>query len=597
MTTLPRTITHLFHRQAERLSDRVATYHRSQGSYLPTTWQESADWVGTLARGLWELGCRRGDRVAILAETRREWLLADFASLTIGCATVGIYPTSTGEQVAYILRHSESKVAIVEDAAQAAKIAAHRETLPALEQVIVLEAAAPTDDALPLDTVRARGRAALAQDGQWLRARRNEVQPQDIATLIYTSGTTGPPKGVVLTHENLHSIALITRDWMNIDERDTAIVFLPLAHSLQRVAAYAGVAAGLAAYYADATTLVETFAHAQPTLAASVPRVFEKIHAKIIGGLAQAPAHRRKIFEAAMHVGRLRSRYLQQNRRIPLHVAASYALFDRLVFSKLRARTFGQNIRFLISGGAPIARELLEFFHAANILIVEGYGLTETSAPATLNRPGEFKFGSVGRPLPGTQLRFGDDGEILIHGPGVFREYYRDPQATAAVLDEEGWFRSGDIGLQDSDGFLRITDRKKDLIVTAGGKNIAPQNVENLLKQAPLISQVLLHGDRRNFLVALITLDSEELAAWARTQGLEQSSAEELSTNAALRSHVAALVETTNGGLARYETIKKFALLPLDFTVENGLLTPTLKVKRRAVEQRFAQVLDDLYGS
>jgi long-chain acyl-CoA synthetase len=609
LTALPRTIAHLFHRQTQRLANRPALYARRGETSLATTWQESADWVTSVARGLWELGCRKGDRVAIIAETRREWLLADLATLSFGGVVVGIYPTSTAEQVAYILQHSGSKVAILEDEAQLAKVRAHRGELPALEHVVLIERGdasssppskgsdPPDQRLLHLDQLRARGRGTLAHESRWAREIRDAISPDDLATLIYTSGTTGPPKGVELTHDNLHSIALTTRDWMEIDERDVALIFLPLAHSLQRVATYAGLAAGVTAHFVtDVTQLIARFNEVQPTIAASVPRVFEKVHTKIISGVSQAPLHRRKLFEAALAVGRKRSALLQQNRPVPLPLATAYRFFDRLVFSRLRAKTFGNNISFLISGGAPIAKELLEFFHAVGVPIMEGYGLTETSAPATLNRAGELCLGSVGRPLPGSEIRVADDGEVLIRGPGVFRGYYRDPEATAAALSEDGWFASGDVGRVDDDGFLYITDRKKDLIVTAGGKNVAPQNIENLLKQDPLISQVMVHGDRRKYLVALVTLDLEELHAWARREGLEGLDATELQRRPEVEGRVDQLVTRLNATLPRYETIKRFRIVERDFSVDDGTLTPTMKVKRREVERRYQALLAELYA-
>lgn len=589
-----KTIAHLFYAQTERYGNRELYYQRRNGGWVPTSWRQALRQSAELAAGLWTLGCRHGDRVAIIAETRPEWTACDLAALSCGAVSVGIYPTSTAEQTVYILQHSEAKVAIVEDLAQLAKIATARHELPALAQIVLIDGEEPT--ALPLFSLAARGRALLNEDPELIMRQVETVSPDDVAILVYTSGTTGPPKGVVLTHRNLYATIESTQRFLPTSDRDVGVVFLPLAHSLQRVTGYSGLKCGVIGYYAPSIAEVpETWIAAQPTVVASVPRIFEKIHAKIMTGLAEQPPLRRKIFAAALSVGLARSRYLQQRQPVPTWLQLPYQLADHLVFSKIRARTFGERVRFLVSGGAPISVALLEFFHAVGLQILEGYGLTETCAPATVNQPHYFKFGTVGRALPGIELRIADDGEVLIRGEGVFKAYYRDPEATGAALDADGWFRSGDIGAIDADGFLKITDRKKDLIITAGGKNIAPQNIENLIKPEPLISQVMVHGDQRHYLVALVTLDVEEFGRLCKQHGLS-GPLETLVTHQVVRDAVGKIIEEKNATLARYETIKKFQIIPHDFTVESGMLTPTLKVKRRAIEAHYRELLNSLYA-
>ena len=596
--TTRKTITQLLHDQAERYGDRVSHYHWERGQWRSMTWRQLRQVSREVAFGLWSLGCRKGDKVGLISETRWEWTCIDSGCLAFGAVVVGIYPTSTPEQVAYILEHSEAKVVFVENAAQLAKLNELRDRLPALQAVVVMD---PPDGGKPegwltLDGLREKGRALEGQEPALLDRAREAVLPEDVATLVYTSGTTGPPKGVVCTHRAFFDIADLSVRHLGMGDEDVSVVFLPLAHSLQRVSLYSGVRAGMTGYYAPSLDrLMETVQAAQPTTMASVPRIFEKVHSRIVTGLAQQPERRRKLFAAAMKVGRARSRFLQEKRPVPLHLRVGYALFDRVVFSKLRARLFGPRLRFLVSGGAPISRELLEFFHAMGILILEGYGLTETSAPATVNHPDDFRFGTVGKPLKGVGIKIAPDGEILINGPGLFREYYKEPAATREAIDEEGWFHSGDIGELDVDGFLRITDRKKDLIITAAGKNVAPQNIENLIKTDRHISQVMVHGDRRNYLVALVTLDADELAAWAKSNGKAGAGLEKLARDPAVQELVAKIIDEKNAQLARYETVKKFRVLAEDFTVDNGMLTPTMKVKRRVIEKRYQSLLDEMY--
>lgn len=598
-----RTIAHLAYRQQARYGDRPLFHHWQDDRWVTTSWHDAGQWGLAIAAGLWALGCRHGDRVAIIAETRFEWSLIDLAILGFGGVVVGIYPSSTAEQVHYQLEHSESRLVFVEDSAQLAKVMKHRAELPRLETIVSL---APTvgsqdpDDGLAprldLDALAALGRERLHREPELPERCRDAVVPEDVATLVYTSGTTGPPKGAVLTHGNLFDIGKITCAVMELGERDVSVVFLPLAHSLQRVAVYAGLHAGASGYYAPSIDhLLDAWQAAQPTIMSSVPRVFEKIHAKIMAGVAEQPRRRQRIVAAALAVGRRRSAYLQRGVPVPRHLLLAYRVVDRVVLSRIRGRIFGHRLRYLISGGAPISRELIEFFHALGVLVMEGWGLTETSAPATLNHPKDFRLGTVGRPLPEVQLRIAADGEVLVRGPGIFREYLGDPQATAEAFDDDGWFRTGDVGELDEDGYLSITDRKKNLIITAGGKNVAPQNIENLLQGDPRLSQVMVHGDRRQYLVALITLDPEQVRLWARAQGLPELDWGELTRHQAVRNMVQQIVAERNRQLAPYESIKDFRLLPQEFSIEQGTMTPSLKLRRRIIERCHGALLAEMY--
>ncbi|MBI2569684.1 MAG: long-chain fatty acid--CoA ligase [Candidatus Schekmanbacteria bacterium] len=596
------TIPHIMRQQALANAGRVIHYSLENGEWRPMTWAQAQEHVEAVAAGLDDHGCRHGDSVAIMGRTCWQWTVADGAILLFGGVTIGIYETSTPDQVAYIINHSESRVLFVAAGQPAERAMAAWKTCPGLELVIVWGGALPAGAPGRVDSWDAllqQGRRLTAVNPQTADRLLAQVQPDDVATLVYTSGTTGPPKGVVLTHANLAFVARASNEVLPIGPDDVGIVFLPLAHSLQRVTLYAGLVGGLLGYFAPSLdALPETWKVARPTIMASVPRIFEKVHARIENTLAAAPPHRQALFRFAMKIARHRAALVRAGKPVPLPLQVLHRCFDSLVFSRIRA-VFGGRVRYMVSGGAPIGVELLEFFHALGILILEGYGLTETSGPATVNGFDAFKLGTVGRAMPGTELRISEIGEILIRGTGVFREYFKDPEATAAAFAGAGpdrWFRSGDVGDLDADGFLRITDRIKDLIITAGGKNIAPQNIENLVKsRSPLISHVVVHGDRRNYLVALIALHEDELLGWAERHGLA-GDYPALCRSEALRQHLEGAISEANRDLARYEQIKKFAVLEQDLTQDGGELTPSLKVKRRVVESRNRAVIESMYA-
>ena len=599
----PESLGRLFWDRVSRSGERAAQRVKVDGAWRDVSWRVLGEEVREVALGLIALGRQPGDAVGLLSQTRGEWVRADFAILSMGGVTIPVYPTYPPETLAYIARESETRTLFVEDERQLRKALAAVAEMPSLETVVVMHGsseasggAAGGDSRLRVldwEALRALGRGAHLTGA--LEPRLAAVKPGDIATIVYTSGTTGSPKGVVQTHAN-HLAALdMIAHTSGVREGDLHLLFLPLAHSFARMESFLGVRLGLTTAFAESIErLPENLREVSPDFLCSVPRVFEKVYAKVLSGVAAAPPLRQRIFHWALSVGRRASRLEQEGRALPAGLRAQKALADRLVFAKLRA-ALGGRLRFCVSGSAPLALEIAEFFHAAGILILEGYGLTETCPVLTNNREDGFKFGSVGRPMPGVEIKLAPDGEILGRGGNIAKGYFKQPAATKEVFLPDGWFATGDIGRLDSDGFLFITDRKKDLIVTAGGMNIAPQNIENLLKGDPFISQVMVHGDRRPYPVALITLNPEELARFAREQGIMASDPTVLAKHPKVVERVQRTVDAKNSELQSYAKVKKFTILPEDFTVENGALTPTLKVKRKVISERHHAALDALY--
>ncbi len=581
MSSPRRTAVDVFNQRALGQPGRVALRHKQDGAWKPTTWGEWARAAHEIAGGLVELGVAVGDRVAILSATRREWVLCDVGVMSAGGVVVPIYASNLPDQCEYILRDSGAVAAIVEDEAQLAKLLAVRDALPAVRKVVLMSGAAPAkgDWVITLDRLRESGTRWLAGNPERLDQIARAIDPAEAATIIYTSGTTGPPKGVVITHANLVFECGAVEDLLGLGDTDEQLLFLPLAHSFARVVEWSCISIGAATSFAESmNTLVADMQEVRPTFVAAVPRVFEKAYARIQGNLAEkrkSPLTRR-IVDWALAVGRERSRRLRAGGRAD---GLRVAIADRLLWGKVRD-TFGGRMRFFVSGGAPLSAEIAEFFHAAGLLILEGYGLTETTAAGTVNRPDSYRFGTVGTPLPGVEIEIAPDGEILLRGGNVMKGYWNQPAATAEVIDERGWFHSGDIGVIEPSGHLRITDRKKDIIVTAGGKNIAPQNLENELKAScPLVSQVVVLGDRQKYLVALVTLTDE-------------AARDRAGAEAAVRAAVSRL----NEKLASYETIKRFTILPRDLSEEAGELTPSLKVKRKVVSERYRGEIASMYA-
>ncbi|HEY4235920.1 MAG TPA: long-chain fatty acid--CoA ligase [Gaiellaceae bacterium] len=526
------------------------------------SWDEAAERVSALAQGLLARGVRHGDRVAVLSRTRLEWILLDWAVMSVGAVVVGLYPTSSAKECAYILDHCEAVLAFTEDEDQTRKLVSVRGSLPNLREII------------PFDWLE-----KLESDGRLAR----HLQPvpvaeDDLATLIYTSGTTGPPKGCMLTHRNLVTAAIRVVEGMNQPD-DIVLLFLPLAHSYGRLAHQAATHRGATvALVADVARVPEALATVRPTVLPAVPRVYEKVHANALGEIERAGGLRSRIGLWGLGVGARTSRARREGAPVGGFLALQQRLADRLVFAKVRER-LGGRLRVGVSGAAPLSTDVMEFFHSLGVPVIEGYGLTETASSATVNEPGDFRIGTVGRPVEGAEIRLADDSEILIRSPSVFAGYYKDPEATAEALTEDGWFRTGDVGEIDDEGFLRITDRKKDLIITSGGKNISPQNLENALKSSRFVLQALVVGDRRPYVTALVTMDEAELASSGRDpQKLVQE-----------------LVDDVNRDRTRVEQIKRFVILPRDFSQEEGEVTPTLKLRRRVIHEHFAAEIDQLY--
>ncbi len=600
-----RSVPAMFQQRAAEWPHDLCEFHKEGGVWRGSSMGQLAARVRRVTLGLLQLGVARGDRVGLICQTRPEWGRVDLGILHAGAVTVGIYPTLPADEVAWQLRHAEARVVVVEDAGQLEKVRARRAELPDLKKVVVIlpPPGALGPDELTLADLEAMGEAAPDGDARFAAAWR-AVGQDDLATIIYTSGTTGAPKGAMLTHGNLTFTAHAAASIMPHGPDDTSVVFLPQAHALQRVAGYAGLLTRATAYFASSLDrLMDEIREVEPTVQVSVPRIWEKLHARLLDMVARAPTHRRRLFEWGLEVGRRAAPYHKAGRRLPLRLAVAHALAKRAVHDRLKERVFGRRIRFLTSGAAPISVEILEFFYALGVLICEGWGLTETAAPATLNTPDAFKFGTVGRALPGTTVKVAPDGELLVRGPGVFRGYYKDPEASTEAFTEDLFFKTGDIGELDPQGFVRITDRKKNLIVLANGKKVAPQKLENAFKHVPLVNHALIVGDRRSYLVGLFVLDPDEVGRWAREQALAgappgRATPDDVARllEGPLAAHLDHALGEENRKLARFEQLKAWKVLPDPWTVEDGALTPTLKVKRQALEQHYAEVIEGLYA-
>ncbi len=593
-----KTIPEMFYKQAESNKDKVILKYKKEGEWIDIRWDEEKEYVESFALGLMKLGIESGEKIAILSENRCEWYVSDLAIQSIGCIVVPIYATNTSEQIKYIMNNSESIAIIVSTSQQFEKVKSIKKDIPKLRYSITLqEVAVNSDNTMNFSSILALGR--LSGLGSELRKRLSNITSEDIATIIYTSGTTGDPKGVMLTHRNLLSDAEAAYEVIKseLSDGDIILSFLPLSHSFARTADYYVPifhAKGIQALAESLEKLSENLIEIRPTMFVSVPRVFEKVYGKVISQIEADKPIKRKIFYWAVLVGKQASPYLMDNKPMPFLLSIKHKLASVLVFEKIKDAVGGR-LKFASSGGAPLPKELGEFFFALGIKIIEGYGLTETSPIITVNPPNKFKFGTVGKPVPGCELKIASDGEILARGPMIMKGYYKKPEATKEVIDDNGWFHSGDIGFIDEEGYLHITDRKKDIIVTAGGKNIAPQPIENRLKMNKYIEEVVIIGDRKPYCVALIVPSFEVLEDMAKKEGIAYSSKEELLESPRIKTVIDEAIAEVNRGLARYETIKKFALIPTLFTQETGELTPTLKVKRWAVEKKYKDIVKQLY--
>ncbi|RCW45905.1 long-chain acyl-CoA synthetase [Halopolyspora algeriensis] len=597
ITSPYRSVSEMLQRRVEESADREAYRYPAGTGWQSLTWAQTFERVRAIALGLHAVGIESQQRCAILASTRFEWILADLGILSAGAATTTIYPSSTPEECAYIIADSQSQVVFAEDDEQVDKLRGQRAELPDLHTVITFDGTSDGDWVLRLDEVEERGRTLAAQQPELFDELLGGIEPEHLATLVYTSGTTGRPKGVRLTHANWLYVAesMDALDESMLTEQDLQYLWLPLSHVFGKVMEMGQLRKGFpTAVDGNVDRLIDNLPVVQPTIMAAAPRIFEKVYNKVVTQAKEGGALKYRIFRWACGVGARVSRLNQRHQPIDLRTRIQYAIADRLVFQKLRAR-FGGRLRYFISGSAPLSPEIAEFFDAAGVRILEGYGLTETCAATFVNLPTDYRIGTVGRPFPGTEISFAEDGEILIRNGAVMHGYHRMPEETAAALDEDGWFHTGDIGAME-DGFLRITDRKKDLIKTSGGKYVAPQSVEGRFKAVcPYVGNVIVHGDERPYCTALVTLDEEAIAQWARDNGLGDRSYEQLAAEEPVRALIESYVDEVNAGLARHETIKSFAILPRDLTIENGEITPSLKVKRKVVENNYTDLLEGLY--
>jgi long-chain acyl-CoA synthetase len=565
-------------------------YKDATGTWVARTYDEVGEIVRKLSLGLIDLGVEKGDKVAILSNTRVEWTYFDFAALTAGAVVVPIYQTNSADECQYVLENSDARVVIVEDDEQIAKIREVRDRCPTLEHVIRIEG--ESSDAVSFDALVDRGGAR--SQAEW-EERWRSVTADDICTFIYTSGTTGPPKGCVISHGNYRSMCDMALGVGVLDEGEITYLFLPLAHSFALLIQFLSFSLGgtLAYWERDPLKIVPNLSEVRPTYFPSVPRIFEKIYTAATAAVEQEGGLKKRVFDWAIGVGK-KVRALERQGRSPGPLLAlQHRIADKQVLSKIRA-LFGGDLKQAVTGAAPINPAILEFFDAAGVLVVEGWGMTETSTAATVSTPEAFKWGTVGKPFPGCQIKIADDGEILVKGPNVFQGYYKNEEATRETL-VDGWLHTGDIGEIDADGYVKITGRKKDIIITAGGKNITPANLEAEIKQHPLVSQCVVIGDRRPYLIALITLDPEEAAKYASEQGLPDD-VTALAGNAEVRASVQAHIDEINRKFARVEQVKKFEILPHDLSQQGGELTPTMKVKRNVVADKYAAEVESLYA-
>ncbi|MBF0106118.1 MAG: long-chain fatty acid--CoA ligase [Deltaproteobacteria bacterium] len=585
----------VFEESAQRCKDKTCFRFVEDGEWRAVDWQTVRTKVQNIAGGLRHIGLKKGDRVCILSKTRYEWTMADLAILAAGCVVVPIYESSTAEQVKYIIEDSQARLIFVENKAQFKKVVSVYKDLHQLTQIIYFENPESTssqEGVYSLDELMILGSekgASVYHDSL------KTITPDTDASFVYTSGTTGNPKGAVLTHDNfIREVDACFKVFVFEPHYET-LVFLPFAHILARVVQFFHVRAGFVQCYAESVDrLIDNIKDVKPHFMVSVPRIFEKIHARTLQSVEGGSSNKKKIFYWALDVGQQYSRLLLNKQKVPLWLALKQRIAHKLVFSQLHNK-LGGRIVFFVSGGAPLSTEVASFFKAFGVDVLEGYGLTETTAAVSVNRFNEMKFGTVGKPIEGAEFKIAGDGEILVRGKMVFKGYYKNQQATDEAIDADGWFHTGDIGEFDEEGFLKITDRKKDIIVTAAGKNVAPQNIENIMKLDPYISQFVVHGDKRKFLSALVTLDREEIIKYASHHHIPFKQYEDLVNNEKIYELIKTRIEEKNKQLARYETIKKFAILPMDFSIESGELTPTLKVKRKVVCKKYGTLLDGFY--
>jgi long-chain acyl-CoA synthetase len=575
---------------AEHFADRVAATYKVDGEWKDMTYADAGTAIEEIALGLVTLGIKPGDRVGILSDTRVAWTLASYGISAAGGVVVPVYPTNSPRECAWVLGNSGARAVFCENESQRAKVQEVRDELDELETTIGFE---PGGGDMTLAELREKGRDA---DRDELTGRQQAVEPDDAYTIIYTSGTTGPPKGVVLTHRNAMSVCEMVEEISFIEPDEKIYLFLPLAHAFALTAHLASFDLGttIVFYGGNSKEILPELIDSHPTYLPSVPRIFEKLYTAAMKMQEQGSDEEKERFQEAVALGIEVRQRRRRGEDVPEEMDKAFAAADEQLYARVRG-LFGDHVKQAVTGAAPIASEILEFFYACGVPVLEGWGMTETTAVGTVATLENFKFGTVGRPMPGIEVRIAEeDGEILLRGPNIFREYWRNPEATAETL-VDGWLHTGDVGELDDEGYLSITGRKKDIIITAGGKNLTPSNLENDLKQSRFISQAVMHGDRRPFPVALVTLDSEEILPWAKENGLPED-IPELAKNDQVVGMVQEELDRANSHYAQVEQIKKFVILDRDLTIEDGELTPTLKVKRNVVNDRFQDLFDSLYS-
>lgn len=593
----PGTLNKLFFDAVERFQKPDALQYKRDGAYRPISSRELEERVRHVALGLQDLGVQRGERVAILSESRPEWAIVDYACLSAGLADVPVYPTLPAEQIPYIVNDSGAIAIFTSTPEQAAKIAQVRGQLKTVKHVIGFGDERRPGEDMTLGEVTSRGKALDSPERRAAYKRDAlSVKPDDLATLIYTSGTTGEPKGVMLTHDNIFSNVMASASAIPFEANDVALSFLPLSHIFARMADhYLMLHTGTSIAYAESMdTIAFNLAEVRPTLVLSVPRVFEKLFARVLDNALSGGALKKNIFFWARGIGERWAREKLAGREPGGILNAQYRIAEKLVFSKLKARVGGR-MRYFVSGGAPLAPEINNFFYAAGLVILEGYGLTETSPVIAVNTPANFRIGTVGKPVPGVEVRIASDGEILTRGPHVMKGYFNKPDATKEMIDADGWLHTGDIGVLE-DGFLRITDRKKDIIVTAGGKNIAPQPIENKVKTNKYVSQAVMIGDKRKFPIILVVPNWDNLEKWAKLRNIMWTDRRQLLAMPTIRAKMEKEVFEEVASFASFEKPKKIGLLEHDFSIERGELTPKMSVKRRVVDKSYKSTIDALYA-
>lgn len=595
-----KTINQVFRNRVQKYGSRIALEKKLNGKWDSVSWEDYYKRAAYVGLALKDMGLQKGDRVSLLSENRLEWLYADMGVLGAGGCIVPIYPTLIDEEVEYIVSHSDSKFLIVENNAQLQKGLYTAKRYPGLKMIIVIDSTDKTANPMIMgyNELLDKGKALYDKNPEAFASLADTIAQDDFATIVYTSGTTGVPKGAMITHKNIMAVikALDIIEPHYAYDSDQTVPFLPLSHVFERVAGhFYGMYVGITASYAESLdTLIQDIQEKRPTVVLAVPRVLEKVYQQILSQVQDQTPFKQKVFYWGQKVGSKISELREQKKNPGFNLSLKYKIAYAIIFKKLQ-NALGGRVRWMTASGAPTAREIILFFNSAGIMVIEGYGMTECCAPATMSNIADYRIGTVGRPLPGVDITIADDGEILIKGDNVFKGYWKMPEETKDSFTQDGYFMSGDIGLFDEAGFLMITDRKKDLIITSGGKNVAPQKIENLIKSDPLFLEAIVIGDKRKYLTVLVNISQEQAERIAKEKGINVNSLHDLFNNPRFQTIVEEHIEKCNQKLARYETVKKVGIIKNEFSKETGELTATLKVKRKAVQQKYQSIIDSLY--